>query len=106
MLSMSHVSQIKCDDRLLQLTQPISNTLVQQLVPKDRLLVVRLEDGLGWEEICPFLGHRTPSTPYPRGNDPKDFSKMMQGWLAKGIFPTLAMAAALAAPAIALSWYH
>ena len=89
------------------LTHPlISNALVRQLVPRDRLLVVRLEDGLGWEEICPFLGHGIPSTPYPRGNDPKDFGKMVEGWLAKGVFSTLATAVALVAPMIALSWYR
>ena len=88
------------------LTRLTSNALVQQLVPKDRLLVVRLENGLGWEEICPFLGHKTPNTPYPRGNDPRDFGKMMQAWLVKGTFPTLATAAALTALIIALSWYR
>lgn len=87
------------------LTQLTSNALVQQLVPKDRLLVVRLENGLGWEEICPFLGHKMPSIPYPRGNNPQDFVKMMQVWLLKGTLPTLATAAALAALVIALCWY-
>ncbi|KAI0182398.1 hypothetical protein EV127DRAFT_449680 [Xylaria flabelliformis] len=46
------------------------------LVPKDRLLVARLEDGFGWEQICPFLGHSIPATRYPRGNAPEEFKKM------------------------------
>ncbi|KAI1148780.1 hypothetical protein F4825DRAFT_464628 [Nemania diffusa] len=46
------------------------------LVPKDRLLVAKLEDGFGWEEICPFLGHPIPETRYPRGNAPQEFHKM------------------------------
>ncbi|TRX91465.1 hypothetical protein FHL15_007689 [Xylaria flabelliformis] len=46
------------------------------LVPKDRLLVARLEDGFGWEQICPFLGHPIPATRYPRGNAPEEFKKM------------------------------
>ncbi|KAI0402825.1 hypothetical protein F4802DRAFT_599638 [Xylaria palmicola] len=46
------------------------------LTPKDRLLVARLENGFGWEQICPFLGHPIPDTRYPRGNAPEQFQKM------------------------------
>lgn len=76
------------------------------MVPKDRLLVVSLEDGLDWKEICPFLGHDIPHTRYPRGNEPKEFVKLMNGWIAKGVFPLLATTAAIVAPVIALSWYR
>lgn len=76
------------------------------MVPKDRLLVVSLEDGLDWKEICPFLGHDIPNTRYPRGNEPKEFVKLMNGWIAKGVFPLLATTAAIVAPVIALSWYR
>jgi hypothetical protein len=46
---------------------------VQQIVPADKLLVVSLEEGLGWEQICPWLGVEIPVTPYPRGNDAFQF---------------------------------
>lgn len=46
---------------------------------------MRLEDGLGWEEICPFLGVDIPETPYPRGNDPDEFKKIAQGFLEPGV---------------------
>ena len=36
-------------------------------------MVVKLEDGLGWEQICSFTGDKIPAVPYPRGNEPKDF---------------------------------
>ncbi|KAI2641023.1 hypothetical protein GGS21DRAFT_353898 [Xylaria nigripes] len=49
------------------------NRKAKDLVPADRLLVVRLEDGLGWEQICPFLEVDTPAIPYPRVNDTKQF---------------------------------
>jgi hypothetical protein len=46
---------------------------VKKLVPADKLLVVKLEDGLGWEQLCPFLGVDVPTIPYPRINDTKQF---------------------------------
>lgn len=59
------------------------NELVRRIVPADRLLVVQLEDGLGWEQICPFLGEPIPDQPYPRANDPNEFKKVVKGlhWL-------------------------
>ncbi|KAL5362709.1 P-loop containing nucleoside triphosphate hydrolase protein [Aspergillus floccosus] len=50
-------------------------------LPKDRLLVVKLEDGLGWEQICPFLGLPIPEQKYPRGNDPDTFKKIVEDYL-------------------------
>ncbi|RJE26623.1 hypothetical protein PHISCL_01037 [Aspergillus sclerotialis] len=52
---------------------------VKKVVPKDRLLVVNLEDGLGWEEICPFLDVPIPQEPYPRGNEKKTFDAIAYG---------------------------
>ena len=34
----------------------------------DDLLVLRLTAGDGWEQLCPFLGHETPATPFPQAN--------------------------------------
>ncbi|KAI0393732.1 P-loop containing nucleoside triphosphate hydrolase protein [Xylariaceae sp. FL0594] len=49
------------------------NEKVKKLVPADKLLAVKLEDGLGWEQLCPFLGVDVPATPYPRTNDTRQF---------------------------------
>ncbi|OLN96519.1 hypothetical protein CCHL11_00772 [Colletotrichum chlorophyti] len=46
---------------------------VKALVPAHRLLVLNLEKGFGWEEICAFLGHQVPEDPYPRLNAMADF---------------------------------
>lgn len=47
-------------------------TRVKALVPSERLHVIKLEDGLGWEELCGFLGCPVPEgVPYPekRGHE-------------------------------------
>ncbi|RAL05402.1 uncharacterized protein BO80DRAFT_461268 [Aspergillus ibericus CBS 121593] len=54
---------------------------VKQTLPEDRLLVVRLEDGLGWEQICPFLDVPIPEQKYPRGNEPNVFHKIVEKYL-------------------------
>ncbi|KAF6827845.1 hypothetical protein CPLU01_08864 [Colletotrichum plurivorum] len=46
---------------------------VKALVPPERLLVLNLEKGFGWEEICAFLGRDVPDEPYPRINAMADF---------------------------------
>lgn len=58
---------------------------IRKYVPPERLLHVRLEDGLGWEQVCPFLGVEIPDTPYPRGNDPDEFKKIAGSLLEPGI---------------------
>ncbi|KAM5356816.1 hypothetical protein ACJ41O_003462 [Fusarium nematophilum] len=67
------------------------NARAVQLVPPNRLLVARLEDGLSWEAICPFLGHPIPKVPYPYGNDPKEFMKTTYNHIYRA-FTTSAMA--------------
>ncbi|KAI1341189.1 hypothetical protein F5Y15DRAFT_26843 [Xylariaceae sp. FL0016] len=61
------------------------NAKAKALAPKDRLLVAKLEDGFGWEQICPFLGHDIPEMPYPQGNAPAEFKKMADEILAPRI---------------------
>lgn len=55
------------------------------LLSKEKLLVAKLEDGFGWEQICPFLGLDIPSTPYPRGNAPAQFEQLGKQVLGPGI---------------------
>jgi hypothetical protein len=41
---------------------------VKRIIPEDRLLVCKLEDGLGWEKLCNWLEVDVPpkDVPYPR----------------------------------------
>lgn len=49
---------------------------MRQLVPREKLAVFRLEDGFGWEQICPQLGKPIPDRPYPKGNAPVQFKEL------------------------------
>ncbi|KAK1985450.1 hypothetical protein LZ30DRAFT_779047 [Colletotrichum cereale] len=53
------------------------NKTVKELIPPEKLLVINLEDGLGWEDICAFLGHDVPDAPYPRVNEAEEFQTMV-----------------------------
>ena len=37
-------------------------------IPSERLLVMDVTAGDGWEPLCAFLGHPVPSFPFPHGN--------------------------------------
>lgn len=64
---------------------------IKKYVPPERLLRVRLEDGLGWEQVCPFLGVDIPAARYPRGNDPDEFAKIAQAVLKPGVKKALSI---------------
>ncbi|KAK5634861.1 hypothetical protein RRF57_010574 [Xylaria bambusicola] len=78
------------------------------LAPPDRLLVAKLEDGFGWEQLCPFLGHPIPETRYPRGNAPKEFQKMADDLLVPRVRKAGLMAlSAVLVPTLSVgAWYY
>lgn len=59
-----------------ELTRIFRTEQVKRLVSKDRLGHFSLEDGFGWEQICPRLGKPIPDQQYPRGNAPKEFKDL------------------------------
>lgn len=42
------------------------------------LLVMDVCGGEGWSKLCPFLGVKTPSTPFPRENVSRSMSRLMR----------------------------
>src|SRR5262245_19224829 len=44
------------------------NRLVVRDVPPERLLVIDVTQGAGWEPLCTFLGLPTPNVPFPHSN--------------------------------------
>lgn len=41
------------------------NLLVQTLIPAERLLVIDITKGDGWQQLCPFLGLDMMTSPFP-----------------------------------------
>jgi len=42
---------------------------IKRSIPSDRLTVIKLEDGLGWKQLCAFTGDAVPSQSYPTGTE-------------------------------------
>ncbi|KAI2625167.1 P-loop containing nucleoside triphosphate hydrolase protein [Xylaria nigripes] len=51
---------------------------IKRLVPPEQLKVCRLEDGFGWNELCPYLGMPIPNTPWPALNTPEEFESVVK----------------------------
>ena len=47
-------------------TFELHNARVQEVIPADRLLVYRVQEG--WEPLCKALGVPVPDVPFPRYN--------------------------------------
>ena len=79
---------------------------VKRDVPADRLTIIKLEDGLGWKELCAFTGDPIPSDPYPRGTEHEG---MLKAFFASAIQTSMLRVAGLAAPVIGAGvwfWMH
>lgn len=55
--------------------------MVKATVPAERLLVLKLEDGIDWQPVCDFLGKKAPEEPYPHGNTVAEFRVLLNGVL-------------------------
>ncbi|KAK8133690.1 hypothetical protein PG984_005702 [Apiospora sp. TS-2023a] len=78
---------------------------VKAIVPPKQLKVCRLEDGFGWNEICPYLGVPVPETEWPSRNAPEEFFQISDKALNSGQQKAVAVVSVLA-PLIAVGlWY-
>ncbi|KAI2624421.1 P-loop containing nucleoside triphosphate hydrolase protein [Hypoxylon sp. NC1633] len=79
---------------------------VKQIVPPQQLTVVRLEDGLGWDDICPLLGVPVPDFKWPALNTPEEFAghmgPVMKRVVRKGLIGTTFILASFIAVGL---WY-
>ncbi|KAB8263007.1 P-loop containing nucleoside triphosphate hydrolase protein [Aspergillus pseudonomiae] len=74
-------------------------------LPKDRTLLIKLEEGLGWEQICPFLDLPIPDEKYPRGNEPEKFRILIENYLKPRIQLAVLKVGALAVTALGIVGY-
>lgn len=87
------------------LTGGNSINMVKKTIPADRLCIIRLEDGLDWEQICPFLGVPIPKEEYPRGNEPEKFKALMMGWISPRMKSAMLRLGAVVVPTVGvLAW--
>ncbi|KAK7947995.1 uncharacterized protein PG986_008881 [Apiospora aurea] len=79
---------------------------VKEIVPPAQLKVCRLEDGFGWDEICPYLGVPVPAdTEWPSRNQPEEFFTISDKALSTD-HSKLTIAASVLAPLVAVGiWY-
>ncbi|KAH7030686.1 P-loop containing nucleoside triphosphate hydrolase protein [Microdochium trichocladiopsis] len=69
--------------------------LVKKIVPPEQLLVVRLEDGLDWDAICPFLQMPVPDEPFPPPFTPEVFKETVEEFMMPQVKRAVRNAAAL-----------
>ncbi|KAL0937448.1 uncharacterized protein CTRU02_207179 [Colletotrichum truncatum] len=79
---------------------------VKSLVPPERLLVLNLEKGFGWGEICTFLGSEVPDEPYPRINAMADFHVAAEMVLSPAVKKTVRILCSSAVAVVGVGiWY-
>lgn len=76
------------------------NKLVKKLVPKERLRVIKLEEGLGWNELCDFLDVPLPDVKYPNFDE---HMRVRDAFISSVTKRAIANLAAAALPVVAVS---
>lgn len=67
----------------------------------------KLEDGFGWDQICPFLGHDIPAQKYPIGNAPAEFQHLVSTVIGPRVTIALAkLAAGVVVPVVSIAAWH
>ncbi|CEJ55879.1 hypothetical protein PMG11_02109 [Penicillium brasilianum] len=77
--------------------------MAKEVIPADRLHIITLENGVDWEDICPFLGLPIPDEPYPMPNDPANFKKMVDGFLKPRMRAAIIRLGAVALPTLGVA---
>lgn len=79
---------------------------VKAIVPPQQLKVCRLEDGFGWDEVCPYLGVPVPEdAEWPSRNAPEEFFQLSDKALKSSPTKAVVLASVLA-PLVAVGiWY-
>ncbi|KAK7991947.1 hypothetical protein PG988_000741 [Apiospora saccharicola] len=80
--------------------------LLPSLVPAERVLVLDLDKGFGWEEICDFLDCEVPEEPYPRSNSMVEFHVAAEMVLAPAVWKTMMILATSAAAVVGIGAFY
>ena len=77
------------------------NQTVRNAVAKDRLLLIKLEDG--WEPLCKFLGKPVPDVPFPKVNETEVVQEKIRLVIAKSMRKTAVEVIKFVLPFVALA---
>ena len=95
-----HVPQSQSTNR------PNSIATVKRSVPPGQLKVFNLEDGFGWEQICPIVGKPVPNAEWPGRNTPDEFHELRRPIVRKAATKTiLGMSTIVGTVVTAGIWY-
>ncbi|KAI1823871.1 P-loop containing nucleoside triphosphate hydrolase protein [Xylaria intraflava] len=78
---------------------------VKHLVPPEQLKVCKLEDGFGWNELCPYLGVPIPDLPWPSQHNTEQFKVVIEPRMRKAIFKGMLGVATIVGVAAVGAWY-
>ncbi|KAI0413519.1 P-loop containing nucleoside triphosphate hydrolase protein [Xylaria grammica] len=78
---------------------------VKRLVPPEQLKVIKLEDGLGWNELCPYMDIPIPDTPWPSLNTPEEFHSIVAPKVQKAVSKGMAGVTTIIGVAAIGVWY-
>jgi hypothetical protein len=67
----------------------IHNKSIIKSVPKEKLLVMRLQNG--WKPLCEFLGKPIPEEPFPRVNDSDALDQTVAYVMGKSLLRWIAL---------------
>lgn len=79
--------------------------MVEKMVPESRLLKLKLEDGIGWQPLCGFLGVEVPDAKFPRVNEREALKELVGRILRQGMMNflgTLGKVGVVAAAVVAM----
>lgn len=80
---------------------------VKKLVPREQLKVVKLEDGLDWQDICTYLDVPIPDAKWPTQHNAEEFKQnMWVGFMRRGFLKSVSIASAVVVPSVGVGvWY-
>ncbi|KAF9893853.1 hypothetical protein FE257_010023 [Aspergillus nanangensis] len=78
---------------------------VKETLPQDRTLVIKLEDGLGWAQICPFLEMDIPDQPYPQANVQEKFQAIIGDFMRPRVMAAMVRLGVVVAPTLGVAGY-
>ncbi|KAI1211080.1 P-loop containing nucleoside triphosphate hydrolase protein [Annulohypoxylon truncatum] len=79
---------------------------VKRIVPPEQLLVCKLEDGFGWNEICPYLGVPIPKTEWPSLNKPEEFHEVAGPKIQHAFTKGLVGMTSMVVPVVAVGFWY